>query len=159
MPNKKERLQMIWHHYETERDHQPVSAREAVEWAVAEGVLTLPEIDPYDVLAQQMTHALREETQADSKGRRYRVNHAMRVSTNGVQYTFWGVMGFAPHDHMEKSFAQRRELIIGECVQLRTDIDVYNKLSAEEQHQPIQLVMDFTEDVAERLAFIQDNAA
>jgi len=159
MPNKKERLQMIWHKYETEKEHKPVSAREAVEWAVSEGVLELPEIDPYDVLADQMAGALREETQTDSKGRKYRVNHAMRVSKNGVQYTFWAVMGFAPHEHMERSFTQRRELIIGECVQLRTDIDVYNELRAEEQHEPIQLVLDFTEDVAERLAFRQDDAA
>jgi hypothetical protein len=54
MPTKTERLQQVWHHYDANKDHQPTSAREAVEWAVREGLLEFPEIDPYDVLAGQM---------------------------------------------------------------------------------------------------------
>lgn len=52
------------------------------------------------------------------------------ATKSDVQYTFWGVMGYAPHDHMEKAFAQRRELIVGEDFQLKIDIDVYNELNA-----------------------------
>jgi hypothetical protein len=149
MPTKEERLQQVWHKYETERKHKPTSAREAVNWAVAEGLLELPEVDPYDVLAGQMSQALRDEYQTDSQGRRYRVNHAVRVSKSGVQYTFWGVMGFASHEHMEKAFAQRREQIIGDNLQLKTDVDVYNDLN-KGKRPPIQIVMDYTDDVAER---------
>jgi hypothetical protein len=61
-----------------------------------------------------MSNALRDEYQTDSKGRRYRVNHAVRVTKAGVQQTFWGVMGFASHDHMERAFTQRREQIVGD---------------------------------------------
>jgi hypothetical protein len=50
---------------------------------------------------------------------------------------------------MEKAFAQRREQIIGDCLQLRTDVDVYNDLNRGKQPE-IQMVLDFTEDVAER---------
>ncbi len=96
-----------------------------------------------------MSQALRSETATDAKGRRYRVNHAVRITKGGVQYTFWGVMGFASHEHMEKAFAWRREQIVGDNVQLKTDVDVYNDM-VKGKHPPIQLVMDYTEDVAER---------
>ena len=151
MATKAERLQQVWHKYDTEREHKPSSAREAVEWAVAEGLLDLPEIDPYDVLAGQMSQALREEYQTDEQGRRFRVNHAVRVTKGGVQYTFWAAMGFAPHDHMERAFTQRREQIIGDNLQLKIDVDVYNDLN-KGKHKPIQLVLDYTEDIEERQA-------
>ena len=151
MPTKNEHLQSIWHQYEIEHQHLPTSARQAVDWAVSAGLLKLPEIDPYDVLAGQMAQALREEYQTDHKGRRYRVNHAVRVTKAGVQQTFWAILGFAPHDHMEKAFAQRREQIVGDCVQLKTDVDAYNDINVGKQ-SPIQIVLDFTDDVAEREA-------
>ncbi|HKX00428.1 MAG TPA: hypothetical protein VJN43_22005 [Bryobacteraceae bacterium] len=59
------------------------------------------------------------------------------------------MMGFAPHDHMEKAFAQRREQIVGDCVQLKIDVDAYNDMNTEKATQ-VQLVLDFTEDVVER---------
>jgi hypothetical protein len=149
MATKAERLQQVWHKYDTEREHKPTSAREAVEWAVAEGLLELPEVDPYDVLAGQMSQALRDEFATDSKGRRYRVNHAVRISKSGVQSTFWGVMGFASHEHMEKAFAWRRDQIVGDNVQLKTDVDVYNDL-VRGKHPEIQLILDYTDDVAEK---------
>lgn len=149
MTNRNEKLQEIWHRYEDEPGHKPTSARDAIERAVAEGILELPKIDPYDVLAGQMATALRAEFKEDSKGRRYRVNHAVRVTKGGVQYSFWASMGYASRPHMERSFTQRRELIVSECVQLKVDIDVYNELSNADE--PIQLVLDFADDVAERL--------
>ena len=149
MATKEERLQQIWHRYDTDREHKPTSAREAAEWAVAEGLLELPEVDPYDVLAGQMAQALRDEYKTDSKGRRYRANHAARITKAGVQYTFWGVMGFASHEHMERAFAWRREQIVGDNVQLKIDVDVYNDM-IRGKHPEIQLVLDYTEDVAER---------
>ena len=135
--------------HDSEREHKPSSAREAVEWAVAEGLIDLPEIDPYDVLAGQMSTALREEYATDAQGRRYRINHAARVTKGGVQYTFWAVMGYAPHEHMEIAFTQRREQIVGDNVQLKIDVDVYNDLNKGKRPE-IQLVLDYTDDVTER---------
>jgi hypothetical protein len=146
---KVEQLQQVWHRYDNDNEHRPTSARQAVEWAVSEGLLELPEIDPYDVLAGDMAQALRSEIKTDSKGRRYRVNHAVRVTKSGVQYTFWGVLGFADHEHMEKAFAQRRDQIVGDAFHLKTDVDVYNDMN-EGKRPAIQAVLDFTEDVAER---------
>jgi hypothetical protein len=50
---------------------------------------------------------------------------------------------------MERAFAQRREQIIGDCLQLKTDVDVYNDKNAGKVPQ-IQLVLNFEDDVAER---------
>jgi len=149
MASKNETMQQIWHKYDSRRDHRPSSMKQAAAWAVEDGLLNLPEIDPLDVLADQMSQALREEYRTDEHGRRYRVNHAVRVTRSGVQYTFWGVMGHAPHDHMEKAFAQRRELIIGDNLQLKTDVDVYNE-AFRGRNPAIQLVLNYTEDIAER---------
>jgi hypothetical protein len=150
MPTQTEELQAIWRRYEYEHEHEPASAREVVEWAVREGLMELPKIDPFDVAAGQMARALREEYETDAEGRRYRKNHAVRVTKNGVQTTFWGIMGFAHRSHMERAFTQRREQVIGDCLQLQIDVEAYNAMNALEK--PIQLILDFTEDVAEKRA-------
>jgi hypothetical protein len=148
MGTRKELLQKLWKRYEEEHDRLPASARDVVTWAVEQELLELPDIDPYDILADQMANALREEYATDSYGRHYRVNHAVRVTRHGVQTTFWAIMGFAPREHMQKAFTQRRNQIIGDCFQLKVDVDVYNDLN---QDQPaIQLVLDFSDDVVER---------
>ena len=149
---KNEQLRKIFREYEKTHDHLPATAREAVVWGVREGLAELPKMDPYDALADQMARALREEYKTDSEGRRYRVNHAVRVSKAGVQHTFWAIMGFAQRGHMEKAFVQRREQIVGDCVQLQTDIDVYNGMNPKEE--PMQTVLDFRDDVAERQAWL-----
>jgi hypothetical protein len=150
MPTQTEYLQALWRQYEHEHDHLPASAREVVEWAVGKKRLKLPDIDPLDILAGQMSRALREEYETDEQGRRYRKNHAVRVTKDGVQTTFWGIMGFAHRSHMEKAFTQRREQVIGDCLQLQIDVEVYNEMNPAEK--PIQLILDFKDDVAERRA-------
>src|SRR5262245_5200125 len=150
MTTRNGRLQGIWRRYEQEHGHHPATAREAVEWGVGKGLVDLPHIDPYDELADEMARALREEYATDAKGRRYRVNHAVRVTRSGVQYTFWAILGHAGPDHMRKAFIQRREQIIGDCFQLKVDVDVYNDTIKGRDLEPIQLILDFTNDVAER---------
>jgi hypothetical protein len=48
---------------------------------------------------------------------------------------------------MERAFAQRRKQIVGDCAQLKTDVDHYNEAHSDEQ--PIQMVFDFRDDLAE----------
>lgn len=142
-----EDLQHIWHRYQAENGDIPTSARDAVAWGVAKGLLMLPQVDPLDHLAEEMSTALREEYRKDKFGRRYRVNHAVRVTKHGVQYTFWGVMDSSDRPFMEKAFGQRRKQIVGDCLQLKTDADVYN--SKHPDQEPIQIVLNFTADVEE----------
>jgi len=111
-------------------------------------MIEMPEVDPLDKLASDMSTALREEYATDKDGRRYRVNHAVRVTKGGVQYTFWAIMKDAPREHMQKAFIQRREQIVGDCVQLSTDVEAYNALH--EAQRPIQMLFDFRDDIKER---------
>lgn len=149
MPTQAEEFQRLWREYEAERNHAAASTREVVDWAIRERGLALPRIDLRDILASQMARALREEYGTDSKGRRFRVNHAMRITKDGVQLTMWGILGHAPHEHMQRAFTQRREQVVGDLVQLQIDVEVYNEQSSK---APIQLVLDFADDVAERRA-------
>jgi hypothetical protein len=53
----------------------------------------------------------------------------------------------ASREHMERSFQQRRQGIVGDCRQLTSDVDSYNQ-----NHnigEDIQLVLDFTLDIEE----------
>ena len=149
MASMTERMQKAWHKYDSKHDHKPTTMRQAAEWAVSDGLLELSEVDPYDVLAEKMANAVRGETRTDPLGSRYRVNHAVRVTKSGVQYTFWGTIGFAPVSHMHKSFAWRRNQVIDDLFQLKTDIDVHND-TLDDNRQRFQLVLNFTDDIAER---------
>lgn len=157
MSKYNEQLQSIWHKYQEENDDIPLSAREAVAWGVAKGILPMPEVDPLDKLAEDMSTALREEHRTDKYGRRYRVNHAVRVTKYGVQYTIWGVMEHSDREFMERSYAQRRRQIVGDCLQLKTDADVYNDMNPDQS--PIQIVLNFTHDVEEVLILKKRKAA
>ena len=74
-----------------------------------------------------------------------------------MQGTLWADIDTAPRPHMQKAFAQRRKQIVGDCVQLKTDVDVFNDKRPEDE--PIALVLDFTDDVAEAQAFGRGNEA
>lgn len=157
MANYKQQLQKIWHQYVQENGHVPSTAREAVAWGVERSMVKVPDVDPLAKLSQDMSSALREEYAIDEDGRRYRVNHAVRISKGGVQYTFWAIMKDAPREHMQKAFIQRREQIVGDCFQLSTDVDAYNGLNKEQP--PIQMLFDFREDIEERNVFLDKRAA
>ena len=149
MATYKERLQRVWHLYEEAHGSVPATAREAVQWGVDKGLIVAPPVDPFAKLAEDMAGALREEYATDAYGRRYRLNHAVRVTRAGVQYTFWAIMKDAPREHMQKAFIQRRGQIVDDCVQLATDVTVYNDMKPD---QPaIQMLFDFRDDVEERM--------
>jgi hypothetical protein len=64
-------------------------------------------------------------------------------------------MGFAPREHMQRAFTQRRSQIIGDCFQLKVDVDVYNKMNPDQL--PLPLILDFTDDMKERQFWDDDD--
>lgn len=148
MSKYNEQLQTIWHLYEKEHGFVPATVREAVKWGVDRGMIAAPPPDPLAKLVEDMATALREEYATDASGRRYRVNHAVRITRGGVQYTFWAMMSTAPRPHMQKAFIQRRGQIVDDCVQLATDVEVYNDMKSDQE--PIPMLFDFRDDVEER---------
>ena len=61
----------------------------------------------------------------------------------------WGDIDKDPHAYMEIAFAQRRRRIAGELHQLKVDVDHFNE--ANPNDEPIQLSLNFEDDVLERL--------
>ena len=62
----------------------------------------------------------------------------------------WDDIRTASRRHMRISFQQRRRQIVDDCKQLKMDVDSYNDRNPDET--PIQMVFDFTMDLAELAA-------
>jgi hypothetical protein len=56
-------------------------------------------------------------------------------------------MRTAPREHMEVAFQQRRQQIVGDCRQLKWDVDSYNQ--NHNAGEELQMVFDFTLDLEE----------
>jgi len=153
MASYHQQLQQYFHAYEKEHGYLPTNLQDVAGWMIKKGHWQIREADQVKRCASDLADALRNEYRTDSRGRRYRVNHAVR----GQQGTFWADLDKAPRRHMEKAFAQRRQQVVGDCVQLATDVNVYNDKNAE--IEPINLVLDFTHDVEEALLAKDGDAA
>lgn len=97
--------------------------------------------------AEELARAMREDYETDSQGRRVRVKHAATFERNGRQATLWADVRNAPRQFMETAFRQRRQQIVGDCYQLKKDVDSYNQ----NQNTGTQILIpfDFTQDMAE----------
>lgn len=152
--NYNQQLQALFHQYEREHPGTVPQVTDVAAWMIREGKWKPKQSDLISRCAEDVADALRQEYRTDRRGRKYRANHAVRSK----QGTLWADIDTAPRAHMERAFGQRRKQIVGDCVQLRTDVDVYN--DKRQGDVPINLVLDFTEDVAEALAFpLADRAA
>lgn len=97
--------------------------------------------------ADEIGKAMREEYYTDPQGRRVRAKHAAKIWQEGKQYTLWGDIRSEDRPFLATAFQQRRQQIVGECGQLKTDVDSYNQNG--NLGEAIQLVLDFTNDIAE----------
>lgn len=138
-----ERHQAIVEHYRSDGQPWPATAREIAEWAVNRKLWQPKPSLLVNQCAEELSRAMREEYIVDPQGRRVRAKHAARVD----QKTLWADIQTAPRKHLAVAFSQRRDGILGDCIQLKTDIDSFNTNRSEEQ--PIQTSWDFTEDLRE----------
>ncbi|MBS1997077.1 MAG: hypothetical protein JSS86_12225 [Cyanobacteria bacterium SZAS LIN-2] len=136
--------------YQTEVGSDALMDPHAIaEWAYQRG-LHKPNLKTIiDSIASDIAQAFREEYRVDATGRRYRAKHAATEKRGNRTLSLWADLDDpnAPHTHFVKSFAQRRQQIVGDCVQLATDVDVYN--DKRNPAAPIQIPLDFTLDVME----------
>lgn len=147
-----EQLREIAEMYRNSGEPWPASARQIAVWAINNGHYKVHRDKVIAKAAEEIAAAMREEYYTDPKGRRVRVLHASRVSRKLDDGTsehpmLWDDIRTAPHKFMERAFQLRRRQIVGECKQLKTDVDSYNDLHPD--RPKIQLVLTFTEDVAE----------
>jgi hypothetical protein len=126
-----------------------VDPHDVAEWAYKNGLHKPSVKTVIDAIASDIAQVFREEYRVDRYGRRYRAKHATTHKRGNKTLALWADLDDpnAPHTHFVKSFAQRRQQIVGDCVQLKTDVDVYNEKRT--PVEPIQMPLDFTLDVIE----------
>lgn len=142
------------------RDDALVDPHELAEWAFKNGLHKPNMRTIIDSIAADISQAFREEYRTDERGLRYRAKHAVKRRAGEQNRSLWADLDDTqvPRQHFVEAFAQRRQGIVGDCVQLKTDVEVYNgKWSRDD---PIQVVLDFRYDVAEALPNLnRDNVA
>lgn len=142
-----EQLQGIVRLYRAAHQPWPAAAKQIALWAIDSGHWEPQRAALVDQCAEELSRAMREEYITDAQGRSVRANHAARVFRDGEQLTLWADIRSATRQHMEVAFQQRRQQIVGDCRQLKVDVDSFNQNRA--ATQPIQIVFDFRNDLAE----------
>lgn len=125
----------------------PATARQMASWAIREGLWKPQPSAMIDRCADELARAMREDYITDPQGRRVRAKHAARIEEGGGQLTLWADIRTASREHMAIAFQQRRQQIVGDCWQLKQDIDSYNENVR--PNAPLQIIFDFTDDMAE----------
>jgi hypothetical protein len=127
----------------------PLDLHAVAEWAWHNGLHKPNAKTVIDAIAADIAQVFREEYRTDRHGRRYRAMHAATHKHGNKTLSLWADLDDpnAPHTHFVRSFAQRRQQIVGDCLQLKTDVDVYN--DKRQPEEPVQIPLDFTLDVAE----------
>jgi hypothetical protein len=149
MANYNEQMQRLFDRYRSDVREAPTTLDDVYAWAIKLGLWEGREDSIRAQFKEEMAQALREDYRTDATGRRYRAKHAVRHTFAGKQMSFWGDIDKDPRDYMEIAFAQKRRRIAGELHQLKVDVDHYNEKHPEET--PIQLSLNFEDDVLERL--------
>lgn len=149
MATYNEQMQRLFRDYQGAHGSDPVDPHDVAEWAIREGRWQPRPSDIRDRFASDLTEALRQEYRTDAKGRTYRAKHAVCLKKDGRQLSLWADIDQAPRAHMEKALGQRRKQIVGDCYQLRQDVDHYNESNP--SSPGIQLILDFADDVEERM--------
>lgn len=142
-----EQMQNIFQAYVDEIGSEPVSLDAVAEWAVSKGLFYPTPRSVLKLCREALADGLRQEKRLDSSGRWYRAKHPVRKNVGGIQLTLWADIDDAPRVHMEESFAQRRKSIVSDCYQIKQDVDHFNEHRGGDK--PIQMILDFAEDVAE----------
>ncbi len=134
---------------------KPATLDEVYDFACRNELWAPPKTDIRSRFRRDMARALREDYFTDEQGRTVRRYHAAKhvvMDEFGVaiQQVFWADMLSEPpppRSHMQVALQQRRQQIVGDCHQLRNDVDYYNGRNP--NAKPIRMLWDFTDDLAD----------
>lgn len=146
----KEQLRKIIREYEKEVSPEPTSLDDIAQWAIKEGKWRARPRDIVKICRDELADAAREDVFTDETGREVRLRHSLRVKEGGTFFTLWGNIHLSPESFLAKSFLQRRRQIGQDCYKLKQDVDHFNEQRAPET--PFNLILDFSDDVAEQEA-------
>jgi hypothetical protein len=138
-----EQLQKLVNMYIDSGKEWPTTTREVANWALSNNLWAPQKSEVISIFAEQLSRAMRDEYIIDPQGRKVRAKHAARIK----QAVLWDDIRTANREHMQIAFQQRRQQIVGDCHQLKLDVDSYN--DNKNDGKPIQMVFDFTVDLVE----------
>lgn len=138
----------IVHRYLQDGGTEPIDLDDLARYAIKNDLWTKHGSTLVQMCKRDLSRALREQFHTDPQGRQVRTFHATKLhSAGGEQQVFWADLRTAPPEHVELAFQQRRSQIVGDCRQLKLDVDSYNENNV--HSGSYQLLLDFTDDVAE----------
>jgi hypothetical protein len=137
----------VFDRYAAEVDAAPTPLDDVAQWAVTNGLYKPNLKTVVQMCRDDMANALRQDKRVDAEGRTYRAKLCVRTSIGGTQLSLWSDADLAPRSFIEKSGHQQRRQIAGDCFQLKQTYDHFN--FARGGDNPLKLILDFTEDVAE----------
>ena len=153
---KAHEMQLIIKRYREDTGKDSVDMHDVAQYAVGMGWPLPKPKTALDRLSEQFSSAAREEVRRDDvTGKPYRANLAVTTWQGNTQMTLWTDIDVAPRHIAHRSFQQRREQMIGDAVQLTFDVMHWNRVN--EKDAPIDMPMDFTDDVQWRLNAPDDN--
>lgn len=148
MANYTEQLQQLFERYHDEVSPNPVDLGTVASWAIAKGLWKPRVVELSAALANDLARALREKKRIDKDGREHRAFIPVRRKAADGQASFeWADIDTAPRGHVEKHLQDDRRSIVSDCYALQMKQDHYNAMHP--HGQPIQTIMDFTDDVEE----------
>ena len=142
-----EQLQSVVRQYMQNGMDWPATTRQIAAWAINQNLWKPQPSDLVDQCAVVLARAMREDYIVDPQGRTVRAKHVARTEREGKQLMLWADIRTAPREHMAIAFQQRRQQIVGDCRQLKADLDSYNDNRS--PLRPIQMSFDFTVDLEE----------
>lgn len=134
------------------------TAREIAAWLLREKKCAPTQQEAIDILTRHVSRAMRGQHSIDPDGRKVRQKHAVRrtIQDSGGgfrQQTFWQDMDLATPQFMYESFQQRRGTLADGAWQLDQDVTSYNKFH--NKGAPLQIMLDFRDDIEERKMFLK----
>lgn len=143
----KKQMRRIAREFEQQTGKLEYTTKEVARWAIENGKWRAQDTVLIKRCADDLADALREQYMTDPQGRRPRVKHALTEKKGKSQYTLWVDIRRATPSQIHLALQQRRRQVVGECKQIKTDLDSYNQnYNTGEQ---IDIVFDFTDDLRE----------
>lgn len=141
-----EQLLKIVDDYRAAGQPWPATREQMAEWAVANERYQLTRGMAVSQCAERISRAMGLEHLKDNKGRSVRKYYAARIRENGQLVMKWDDLN-AERPFMEMAAANRRNQVLGQCWQLKNDVDSYNERRCPEE--PIQMDFNFNIDLEE----------
>jgi hypothetical protein len=152
MSTYNEQMQHLANRYMMETGRAEVTARDLAGWAITNNLWAPQREALIKQCADEFSRAMREEYITDPQGRRVRLKHMAVMDREGEQIPLWADLRTATREHMEVAFQQRRRGIVGDCKQLKNDVDSFNENF--NSSAAIQIIFDFSDDLAEIAAMV-----